>query len=239
MVVSKNCTSNTRRYRRVCEVSLCHAECGALFVELAIALSFLVILMLGLAEQYYQVLNQQFHAAQALQIMSGPQLRPLDYDRTTLAVDSLSGSTTPTLTTYLDEIGNQFAAETAGRTTLIATLGYLNISASTGQPTGREVLASASYPSSAPRPCDSNISTHQTSLTSFATSRLSTMQSYVDPNTSALGEVGILLYNIRFSGTTYTRYLSKWPFIFVSLCSESLWGETVNEYMLVARRHLN
>ncbi len=216
------------------EVSL---QAGAVLIEAAAVITIFLVMSLGMAQQYAVVMAELRHHAIATEVLLGPQERSLSLNAADGSVSMLcdpgedgcvGGVTTPTMTEYLDEIGNFFLSRADTSTTLGVRLGYLEShtwnyalgvsNADVGEAKSVQLNGQTKYY----RKVGATTCTNQmlqAEIDSFATTFLTKMLNYKVEGTTP--QIGIKLYKVRISDVDYQDFMDFLPVGFGILCTEA------------------
>ncbi|MCB0333133.1 MAG: hypothetical protein KDD55_06510 [Bdellovibrionales bacterium] len=210
---------------------------GAVLIETVAVIALFLMMSLGLAQQYAVVMAQLRHHAIANELLLGPQERSLALDPSDGSVAMLcddgqtgcdEGATTPSMTQYLDEIGNFFLNRAEPSMTLGVRLGYIETytwnyaqgadNTNVGKAKAVELGGATKYYRTAGATTCTNEAL-QTQLNSYASSFLTKMLQFKVDN--AVPQSGVKLYKVRISDTDYEEYMKYVPVGFGVLCTEA------------------
>lgn len=233
-------------------------QSGGIFIELALALSLLLVVSLGLGQQFMKVLHQIDHYRLATEITLGQQHDSIGFDPNSLSFSEVPdtglgqlGFTSVDRVHYHEFIGQGITGRVPDSSyRVFLSLRYLNIAQTTGRIANLSTLAESIYdvPNLSPTGgCATLTNEIQTNLANFITLKTDLMQIFSDENAPSGpndedGRFGAKLFDFTYSGTRYREYETVFPLLFVAICSEVptlLYPETVTTYhMLVPRRHV-
>lgn len=212
-------------------------QAGEVLLEAVIAFSLLMVVVVGLGQQFAVVNAKLEHEKIATEILLGPQDPSLVFDDATSNFLPLSSSTTPALNDFLTAI-SKFAIERATPSTSVAVaLGYLKIDMRTGLVVSTvKPVTSVSSLTRRGSSCAEKIGKP---LLEYGESQLTQMRDYTPSNNVPI-PVGAKLYDVKVGDTRYQGYVDYLPFIFLAVCTEPVLGPLsttpVSTYTIVPRR---
>lgn len=203
------------RLDRIC------SERGEVLIEAVIAFTLLLVVVVGLGQQFAVVNARLEHEKIATEVLLGPQKASLVFNEETSGFEPLSASSTPSLGEFLKDIAQFAAGRTSGSTSVAVALGYLRVNMNTGLVEGREV-PNSSIPIFG-RQASGCSKANADQLLSYAADQLEQMQNYT-PGSGIRVPVGAKLYDVEVGGVRYQGFIDYLPFIFLWVCSEPVLG---------------
>ena len=223
------------------------AENGVIFIEFAMAFSLLLIIVLGMAQQYVHSLKKLNHYSIATQVLMGPQEPSLIYDSATGTFEKLGNATVPSHDDFLSTIGNFILSLTPDDDyAAYIKLAYITVDPTTGEPTGYDVSVDPfGYPEANATDCLDKEYAFAV-VNDFAESRLSLMVNSAQAKAPAdvnddNGRIGIKIYDFKLGATRYRQYSELMPFAFLYLCSPPInisFAQKVETFHMIAPRRL-
>lgn len=225
---------------------------GSLFVEFAVVLSLLIVVVFGIGQQLMTQLREFDHYALATELLMGPQERSLGYDSSTKQVVELSDITTPTLEGFMKQIGDFFRVRAPDNTYAIyMVLPHYDIDPDTGQIVNIEIVSNFQVYNYGVVP-NNNCMQNHVQLSSwnrrYGNGKMSKAQDFiagkapldVDDDTARFGSK---IFDIDNAGTRVRRYEPIFPILFMLMCSEvttlGLDRQILTYHTIIPRRHLN
>jgi len=210
-------------------------------METVIALPLLMVLLLGLGQQFLVTQAQLDHVRIAQEIMLGPQEPTVVFDPVTTTGAPFS---TVSSAGFMSTITTFINSRIDSKTVVYLQLGYLNADAVTGQVTGSNgttVLDSPTSIAGSEVSAQSGCRARGPDLTSYAQTQLSTMAAVTVSGTSLA--VAPKLYDVTIGSSPSKAYIPYLPFLFILVCSEpvlGLWPQNPeSRFMLAPRRLVN
>lgn len=224
-----------------------HYDRGIIYVEFAMALTLLLIIVLGMAQQYISSLTRLYHYSLMTELMMGPQEKSMVFDSASGTFLPLSSSTTPTDQQFYDTIGNFLLSRFPDQSYAVyMKLAYLNIDPDSGAVIGKTMTtAEAGYVGSAATGCN-NVPLGELTADRLADARTNSMIIRAQLNTPDNDEddtsrYGIKLYDFKIEDSRYRQYANIMPIIAVYMCSAPLnitFAKKIITYHAIAPRRL-
>jgi hypothetical protein len=214
---------------------------GEVLMETVIALPLLMVLLLGLGQQFLVTEAQLDHVRIAQEIMLGPQEPTVVFDPVTTPGAPFS---TVAAAGFMSTITTFINSRIDAKTVVFLQLGYLNLDSTTGQVSsanGTTVLDSPTFIVGSGVGAQSGCRARGPDLTSYAQTQLSTMAGVTLSGSPPA--VAPKLYDVTLGASTNRAYLPYLPFLFVLVCSEPVFGlwpqNPESRFMLAPRRLVN
>lgn len=229
---------------------------GEVVLEAAIALPLILVVVLGLVQQFSVTAVQLDHSQLATELMLGPQGPSMWYDRgdsaatppispgfRRLAAPAGGGSPNPDLDDFFEPLERAIERSAPPDATVFMRLGYIEADSSTGVTTGWGLAGSApTTVVGSAVPTTSPCRARGAQLDTYAETALGAMRSHA----TALGAnvaVAPKLFGVKIGSQEIRGYVPYIPFLFILVCSESvtgLWPQyPVSTYTLVPRSLVN
>lgn len=216
---------------------------GEAMLETVVALPLLVVMLLGLGQQFLVTESQLDHVRITQELMLGPQEPTLVFDPAPVGgappFAVLSGNE---LDGFMTTVEAFISGRIPAKTAVLLQLGYLNLDESSGQVTGRQVVGTPHIVAGAEVPLDSRCRLEGGGLTTYAESQLDTMAAVRFGGSAPA--VAPKLYDVTLGSSGSSRaYIPFLPFLFVVVCSEPVFGlypqNPVSRFMVAPRRLMN